>query len=77
MAYTDIERQQMYAKVAEKLADAAVELRGFVDAEPELGDDEQPREEVKFAQGTANTLMNAVGNCKVREKQAEADSESA
>ena len=75
MAYTDAERQQMYAKVAEKLADAAVELRGFVDAEPELDSNTQPREEVQFAQSTANTLTNTVGQCKVREKQAAAVSE--
>ena len=75
--YTNEQKKEMYAEVVEKIADAAVALRDFVDAEPELDRETQPREEVRFAQGTANTLMNIVGNCKVREKQAAADSESA
>jgi len=70
VAYTPAERKEMYAEVSEKLADAAVLLRGFVDAEPELEDNAQPREEVQFAQSTANTLTNTIGQCKVREKQA-------
>ena len=36
MAYTPEERKEMYATVVEKCAEAAVALRGFVDAEPEL-----------------------------------------
>lgn len=68
MAYTPEQRKAMYAEVSEKLADVVVLLRGFVDAEPELEDDAQPREEVQFAQSTASTLTNTVGQCKVREK---------
>ena len=75
MAYTPEERKEMYATVVEKCAEAAVALRGFVDAEPELDRETRPREEVAFARGTANTLMNFIGNCKVRGKQAAAETE--
>ena len=68
--YTQKQKADMYASVAEKLTDVVGELQAFVDAEPKPKGNEEPSEEVGFAQSNANQLTNLVGNFAVKAKAA-------